>query len=1312
MQCPNCRSENRPGGKFCENCGQPLPRACPNCGEPTTPNAKFCGNCGNPLAAPLTPAPSPNGRGENNLAVLQQAAPDSLREKIRAASRRMEGERKPVTIVFTDIVGSTALAEKLDPEEWKEIVQGTHRIVSAAVYHYEGIIAQLLGDGVLAFFGAPITHEDDPLRAVRAGLDIQRALHDYARDLEGYVDHLKMRVGINTGTVVVGAVGSDMHMEYLAIGDSVNVAARLQSAAQPGTVLISETTAKLVRASVELQDLGEIVVKGKSEPIKIFQVVEPKRLRDSGRGLEGLSSPLVGRDRELAQLRESLDTLREGHGQIVMILGEAGIGKTRLVEEGRKTGDGGRRQEDSSVVRPSSSVRWLEGRALSYGQALAFWTITQLIKNDLGLTDGDPEARLKVALRRRVNALFGPRASEVLPYLSHLLGVKLEGQAAERLQVLDGETLKRQVMHAIENYFARLAEAQPAVLVFEDLHWADPSTLAALDELLALTARVPLMLLLLARVERDHGAWQIKLKAETNYPHRYTEIQLKPLTNDEQTELVNNLLDIADLPATVQQLVLERAEGNPFYLEEIIRSLIEQGAILRDDGHWRAQSLISNLAIPDTLQGVLLARIDRLQDDVRRTLQLASVIGKSFLYRLLQAIAEAERELDEHLAQLQRADLVREKTRRPELEFIFKHSLTQEAAYDSLLLERRREFHRKVGAALEELFSERQVEFLGLLAYHFDRAGEKGRAIDYLIRAGDKTRMEDAHQEAIKFYQRAIDLLHEQSDSDRESKTWLKLGLIYHTNFDFAAAYRANEIAFAMRQAEKHQSAGANVLIEGRNTVCHSVAFPIATLDPGRMTDTLEGSIGDALFAGIAQLDAQLNLTPHAARSWEVLDGGTRYLIHLRHDVRWTDGSVVSADDYEWAWKRNLDPRTEATYAHWLDSVVGACAFRQAKIADSETVGVRALDALTLEIRLENPTAYFPYLFAMPVTFPLPRAVIERAGDEWWKPGQIVSNGAFRLVQFDQERGALERNADYFGEASGNLDRFEWRVISEASDRMSAYLEGEIDWLQIDPVHFPSALAPGINKREHQTFTVLDVCYLALLSQQPPLNDLRVRRALVQSLDKERIKAEDRLPATSARGGMIPPGIPGHSPGIGLPFDLETARRLLAEAGFPGGRGFPPITLRYTNTAGSEQVARAIVRQWQEHLGIKVQAALLEGHWSPEQSPEILYGPWTPDYPDPDGVMRTLPLYDVLKRAGWQNERFGELVAEAGRTADRPKRLAMYRDADRIWVAEESVVCALFYHWELGTFTKPWLKGVILSPRGLFSVKTITVEPH
>jgi ABC-type oligopeptide transport system substrate-binding subunit/class 3 adenylate cyclase len=1298
MKCVNCGTENDRGAEFCENCGSPLKRACARCGSPLKSGAKFCNKCGSPVSTRAI-----SRAEEDQLAALRQAAPPELKEKIRTASLQDEGQRKPVTILFTDIVGSTAMAEKLDPEEWKEIVSGAHRRVIQAVYRYEGTIAQLLGDGVLAFFGAPVTHEDDPTRAVRAALDIQAAIADYRRELQGYVDDFQMRIGINTGLVVVASVGSDLHMEYLAIGDAVNLAARLQSAAQSGKVLISDNTQRLVKAAFELYSLGEISVKGKAQPVAVFEVVVRKAAPERGRGFEELSSPLVGRDSELTALRSALEALQEGHGQIVAVIGEAGIGKSRLIEEARRLVAGEADDEKSNPV------HWLEGRALSYGQSLSFWTITQLIQADLGLVDGDPEPRIRAALKRRTNALFGAQSAEALPYLAKLLGVRLDDDLEERLRLLDGETLKRQTLLSISRYFEQLAREKPTVLVFEDLHWADPSSIQALQQLLALTDRAPILLLLLFRLERDLPSWCVKQQIETDYAHRYTEIALKPLSPAEQNSLVDNLLVIADLPENVRRLILERAEGNPFYLEEIVRSLIDQGGIVRTADGWQAMGDIQKITIPDTLQGVLLARIDRLQEDTRRILQLASVIGKSFLYRLLEAITEAEVQLDRQLSMLQRVDLVREKARLPELEYMFKHSLTQEAAYNSLLIERRQEFHRRVGQALEDLFAERKEDFLGILAHHFDAAGEREKAIEYLIQAGDRARQSDEHTEAVGFYQRAVELLIEPGDERQAAQTWLKLGLLYHANFQFEDAHQANETAFILQKRTDRFRQPSQVLPQRSLHLAYSGDF--VNIDPGKSNWGQDNALIDKLFSGLVEADAELNIVPDVAHSWQVLDGGRRYVFYLRDDVRWTDGLRVTAQDFEWTWKRNLSPQFGSETARFLYDIIGAQDYHQGHNLDPESVCVRALDELTLEVRLAQPVAYFPFIMIQSVSLALPRAAIERYGEDWCQPGRMVSNGPFRLVEFDALHGCtLERNPTYHREFPGNMQRIEWINAGSCAESFRVYQEDEVDLAYVTSLDITSELPASEKFMVNYPYFV----YIAFSLNTPPLDDLRVRKALSFALDRKALWDRFNTPYTS--GGLVPRGMPGHSPDLGLHFDPEIARRLLAEAGYPAGQRFP--ALKGIASFSSQMLTNEIHHQWHTNLGIDLGFKLMAPpeiqalRHQVENVPFLSMG-FIADYPDPDNILRSSDILDWLHRLGWQDAAYDRLVESAAQTQERAKRMAMYRQADRYLVEEQ--VLALILPNPRGqylTLVKPWVKNYQRTPLGRELYQNFIIEEH
>ena len=1271
MKCLKCANVNPPEARYCQRCGQPLLQACARCATLNEPDAKYCKHCGAALGEPSqTPV---------------RTTPTTPQEKLRLSTSRLEGERKPVTILFTDIVGSTAMAEKLDPEEWREVVSGAHRVVGDAVNRYEGMIAQLLGDGVLAFFGAPQAHEDDPQRAVQAALDIQAGIRDYARTLEGYLDGFQMRIGIHSGLVVVGSVGDDQHMEYLAIGDAVNLAARLQSAASPGSVLISETTARMVEHAFELQERGLETFKGKAEPVRVFTLLASKPGIWSGRAQSQFTSPLVGRRSELEQLNRTLVKLKSGLGQIVTIYGEAGIGKSRLTLEAR----------EEAARSGGPEIRWLEGRALSYGSALSFWTITQLIKEDLGLSDGDPEARMKVALRHRAAELFAERAEETLPYLAHLLSVHSESAWSETLRQFDGETVKRQLLISIGEYFACLSKRQPVALVFEDMHWADPSSINALESLLPLTDRNPLMLLMLARPEREAGSWQIRAKLQSDYAHRYTEINLQPLPAEDGFQIIEHLLECADLPEEMLARMLERADGNPLYLEETARSLIEQGAVVREDGCWRVTTAILETAIPDTLQGLLLARIDRLDDDVRRTLQMAAVIGRSFLYRLLQAICQAEEQIDENLTQLQRLDLVREKTRQPELEYIFKHSLTQEATYHSLLLERRREFHRQVAEALESMFAAQVEEFYGLLAHHYDAAGMGEKAASYLLLAGDKARVENAFEEAGNHYSRAVELLQGMEDTERLADTWLKIGLIHLAEFDFEAGHKAYETAFSLQQEHyKGRNTAAPTLNQHPPRIFrHAIQLnvKIEELDPGNIAGINQFEISKTLFVGLVEYDRESNILPRLARSWQVLDGGRRYLFHLREDALWSDGKPVTAHDFEWAWKRNLAPGAGEYPSSLLDDVLGARAYRLGQNPDPGSVGVRALDPWTLEVQLESPLAYFIYLVALPVTYALPRHVVEKYGQDWWLPPQGVYSGPFRLVEYSHSRIRVERSPTFFGTSSGNLDGVEWEILPiEDPEIVCRFLAGEFDLCDdILPTQVPEGIPYQAGREKLATY---DLILNPLL---PPLDDLRVRQALAHSLniktfvrDVFSVSAKYEFP----NGGIIPSALAGHSPELGLRYDPGLGCRLLAEAGYPAGEGLPVLEIQIYPM--EEERNAALCSAWQ-NLGVNLRVTHFHKFMQMDfTSGNLGFFAWVADYPDPDSFLRQLSTITTLRRAGWRHPRFEALVEEAAHMNDRTRRMALYREADRILVNEEVIVIPLGYSSQRVKLVQPWVKGV------------------
>jgi len=785
MLCPRCHAESPEGARFCPSCGEKLIAICPQCQAEAAPQVRFCPSCGSAMQAG-----SAEAQQQQSTAALAQAAqrliPREYAQRLLATRGQPHDERRTVTILFCDVKGSTARAEKLDPEDVKEIMDGAFEVLSPPIFHYEGTLAQLMGDALLAFFGAPIAHEDDPERAVRAALEITAEARRYGEKLERErgIQGFSVRVGINTGLVVVGELGSDLQVEYTAVGDAINLAARMESAAEPGTVLITEATHRRIAPLFETQALGPSQLKGKAEPVLTYRVLAAKATAGKVRDIAGLGSPLVGRQAEYAALREAVERLKAGVGGIVTIVGEAGLGKSRLVAEVRRLSNVIARPYSAEAISPppegdcssataadagvagqtarnDGELQWVEGRCLAYGTAVAYLLWLDVMRDLLGVR-AEPAP---IRLREWVQDLCPQSANDVYPHLARLMSLPLKAEHEARLRGLEGEQLKAATFRAIETVLECAARVRPLVLVCEDLHWADPTSLELLERLLAVTDRSSLLILCVFRPDPEHGSWRLRETIARQYRHRHTNLWLNPLSSVETQTLVSNLFHSDHLPLKLREHLLNVTEGNPFYVEEVIRTLIDRQAMARDvaTGQWIATQAVAEIAIPDTLQGVLLARIDRLQADARRLLQMAAVIGQTFLYRVLAAIASEERALDQDLLILQREEMIRERARIPELEYNFKHELTREAAYHGLLKKERRDFHRQVAQVLEELFPERVEEQLGLLAHHWERAEQVGKATEYLRRAGDQARLAYANEEAVAYYQRALVLLEPSS---------------------------------------------------------------------------------------------------------------------------------------------------------------------------------------------------------------------------------------------------------------------------------------------------------------------------------------------------------------------------------------------------------------------------------------------------------------------------------------------------------------------------------------------------------------------
>ena len=726
MKCSRCQHENEAGAKFCEECAAPLARACAKCGRPLSPTAKFCPECAHPTG--LSAAPPPAQRLDSP----ESYTPKHLAEKILTSKTALEGERKQVTVLFADVSGFTSISERLDPEDVHAFMTQAFELMLAEVHRYEGTVNQFLGDGLMALFGAPVAHEDHARRAVHAALGIRQALDGYQDELRGAKGvTFRIRQGLNTGLVVVGSIGNDLRMDYTAVGDTTNLAARLQQAAQPGGIVISEATHRLISGYFDTLALGELSLKGKAAHVRAWDVVSAREGRtrlevEVDRGL----TPFVGRDRELRLVLECAEKAKAGHGQVVFVVGEPGIGKSRLLLEFKR--------------RLGEDVAWRAGHAMSFGRAMPFHPVIDLVKRSFRLEERDTEQVIVEKVESAVLGL-GEDLRPVLPYLRYLLSVDPGDPGVLRM---DPKQRRAEIFHALRLLTLRAAEAKPQVLLFEDLHWIDQAT----EDFVAFVAdSIPTSRVLLLLTYRP------------GYVHRlgdrtyHTRIMLDSLSAEHSIQMARAILVAEDLPEGLNALVARKAEGNPFFVEEVIRCLREAGEIRRDGDRYVLAKRLDEIFIPDTIQDVITARIDRLEEAPKKILQLGAVIGQEFTHRILDRLADVREQTGEFVQRLKALELIYEKSVFPELAYMFKHALTHDVAYTSLLVRRRKELHGLIGLAIEELYGDRLAEHYGVLAYHFTRGEEWPKALEYLFKAAEKAAKAFATREALTLYDQALE---------------------------------------------------------------------------------------------------------------------------------------------------------------------------------------------------------------------------------------------------------------------------------------------------------------------------------------------------------------------------------------------------------------------------------------------------------------------------------------------------------------------------------------------------------------------------
>lgn len=769
---------------------------------------RFCGNCGTRLpddAPAADPAPAPlRAVDPAQLGVLSGA---DLLDRFRRAGLEAKGQRRSVTVLFVDLSEYTQLSEMLGDEALYELVQRFIRVLVDDVYKYEGMVDKLTGDGLMALFGAPIAHENNAERALRSALDMVADVERLSAELDLPGRALRVHVGLNAGTVIVGGVGGDGLMNYTAIGDSVNLARRLEEAAAPGEILVSESLYRQARRLFDFEPLPPLTLKNVSRPVKAYRVIGAKDQPGSTRGLEGLRAPMIGRENEFRQVQEMVERLvSDGQGGLVLLVGEGGMGKSRLTSEIKASLD-------------LTRLRVLEGQSLTYRKSIAYWIFQDVLRSYLGLTSSAPEGQVRQRLAERTEAVLGAEAREKLAYLETLMSLApSDPAAAGRIRYLTAGQLRQQIFMAVRDLLQAEARRQPLLLVLEDLHWADDASLDLLRFLLETTLTSPLLIYAISRPFDGGGIQAIHERAGQRLAGRYLFLRLQALPPDQSAQLLQALLTVQDLPDALREMIIQRSAGLPFYLEEILRMLIDNNVIYLDrgagGGRWRlsAEADLRSIGVPETLQGLILARFDRLAPAQRRLLQTASVVGYEFSEPVLRSViamseqpgdqAHGETPLNdsiqetlEYLVEHEYIEPVDRDGDNPPADtsagdsYVFRHVLVSDAVYSTLLQRDRRELHTRAGQAIEKIYAGRLDGQIEVLAGHYLRSTMLDRALHYLILAGQKAARSYANEQARQHFTQALEVLNKVDHSvEQEVQVYLGLGDVLLTAGDYPAA--------------------------------------------------------------------------------------------------------------------------------------------------------------------------------------------------------------------------------------------------------------------------------------------------------------------------------------------------------------------------------------------------------------------------------------------------------------------------------------------------------------------------------------------
>jgi ABC-type oligopeptide transport system substrate-binding subunit len=1058
---------------------------------------------------------------------------------------------------------------------------------------------------------------------------------------------------------------------------------------------IEDRPASATVVSQALKQLGQEQLRSDSSSTAVRTIAEPvSLLARIARGR------FVARQSELGEAQRLWQQAVQGEGHVLLISGEPGVGKTRLARE--------------LLARAKiSSATVLTGECFAEGSA-PYAPLAQVVQMALTLTPALSLWERETPLPSPDGRGAGGEGEIPVSILADLITIAPALRATypdvPPNLLLEPQAERQRIFDNVAAFFALLSERAPVLIFIDDAHWADSGTLFLLHHLARrVRDRRVLIVLTYREVELGEARPFHEMLLDLNRERLATRLKLARFDREQTCDLLAALFQEAITPEFLDGIYGE-TDGNPFFVEEVCKALIESGKLRRESGQWKRPGM-DQIEVPQSVRVAIELRIAKLPAPTQDTLRAAAILGREFEFEVLRAMdGLGEEALIDALEIAERAQLIGEIKRSGATSFAFVHALIPLTLHEGLSALRRQRLHRRAAQAIEQVHAAQlsSGDFAAALGRHYAEAGDVEKSIEQYTQAAERARSVYAYSTAIDHYQHVLYLLKEQGPTEltHAARTAMTLGGLYHTVFDFERAQQAYQEGFALWQRVEEEQ--RKVTLPSAPHALRLMWTSVESLDI-TVTNYVNNCIVIAhLFSGLVEYTPDLDIVPDLARSWEILDGGRRYVFHLRPEARWSDGRPVTAHDFEFSWKHLLEPVNASPNRELLYDIKDARAYSEGR-AQPDEVGVHAIDDLTLIVELEEPVGHFLHLLSGVGLFAIPRHAVEACGPHWADAANIVTNGPFRLETWQPgEHLVLVRNPAFHGRATGNVLQIEFTLAWTASKNWEAYEADDCDVCGFPADKVDQARQQHAN--EYHETPIASTTFVNFNLRIPPFNDVRVRRAFAHAIDHvkfcEEVMHGMAFPAT---GGFVPPCLPGHSAGIGLPYDPARARQLLAEAGYADGRG---LALEAWSPDSSEFLKRVqyLTQQWHDILGVDIHWTFMEWReWLEKQqepTTHLFESGWIADYPD---LSNFLEAAVSLHTRHWDNADYDQLLVTARHMTDLNERIKIYQAAERILI-REAVIVPIYYGQNYG-LTKPWVKR-FWTLRGWWSGKDVIIEPH